>query len=67
MAEIINFPDRPRYRPDEAVVAAIATLKQQAGGKLDGNVIVEADAVSLVLLYVDDTVARLNLPPSGAA
>ena len=65
MAEILTFPGYPRHNGDPAVRDAITTLTEQRGDKLDGNIIVSADAVSVVLLYITDLNAMMMPPPAS--
>ena len=67
MAEILTFPGYPRYNPDPVIRDAIATLKEQRGDRLDGCVIVSADAVSIVMMFLDDMFARMIPPPASWA
>ena len=66
MSDILEFPGHLRHNADPGVRDAIATLTER-GDKLDGNVIVSADAVPVVLLYVADLNARMMPPPGSAA
>ena len=65
MTDILKFPGHPRHNADPAVRDAIATLTEQRGDKLDGNIIVSADAVSVVLLYIADLNASMMPPPAS--
>lgn len=62
-----QVPPVIRHNADAAACDVVATLTEQRGDRLDGNIIVSADAVSVVLLYIADLNALMMPPPASAA
>ena len=67
MADLIRFPGRASgHQHDQITWEAITTLKAEVGDQLGGKASVSADAVHVVLIYLEHLAGRLDItPPSG--